>query len=55
MQLSFIILLLLYRPGIAGTIQWIRTAQGTQDRLTPQADLTFNKDFLSNVTVTIDR
>lgn len=38
------------------TIQWIRTAQDTKDRLSLQKNITFENDFDSNGTVvTINR
>ena len=52
---SLFFLLNSYLLGHAGTIQWYRTAQGTSDRLTKQADLSFGEDFASNATLVVDR
>lgn len=48
---------MLYITSCTGvsTIQWYRTAKGTKERMTPQAELKFTEDFSMNVTVTIDR
>ena len=41
------------------TIKWVRTAQNTKDRLTPQPDLKFNdggyQSHESDTSITIDR
>lgn len=36
-------------------VQWVRTAQGTTDRLTPQAPLSFEKDFTFPSTIVVNR
>ena len=36
-------------------VQWVRTAQGTADRLTPQAPLSFEKDFTFPSTIAVNR
>lgn len=36
-------------------VQWVRTAQGTKDRLTPQAPLSFEKDFTFPSTIAVNR
>ena len=36
-------------------VQWVRTAQGTTDRLTPQAPLSFEKDFAYPSTIAVNR
>lgn len=36
-------------------LQWVRTAQGTTDRLTPQAPLSFEKDFTFPSTIAVNR
>ena len=41
--------------GSATTIQWYRTAQGTNDRLTKQTNVTFGGDFTSDTAITVDR
>lgn len=41
--------------GCTTTVEWYRTAQGTDDRLTRQSDIVFGADFASDVTVAINR
>ena len=48
--------LALTQLGNAKTIiEWYRTAQDTNDRITPQANLAFEDDFASEIVVTINR
>ena len=54
--LSVLLLLVFFCADSQGTtIQWYRTAQGTNDRLTKQANITFGGDFASNASLIVDR
>jgi len=51
---GFYVLLQVLCPG-GSVIQWYRTAQETNDRLTRQANISFGSDFSSNATITVNR
>ena len=55
-RLNFIFFLaLLLAANAATVVQWTRTAQGTNDRLTPQPQFQFTGDFDSDMNVVINR
>ena len=39
----------------ASVVEWTRTAQGTNDRLTPQPQVEFANDFAFSQSITVDR
>lgn len=50
------LLVLLNSSVISGEdIQWYRTAQGTSDRLTKQANISFGNDFVSTAFLSVNR
>ena len=50
------LLVLFYSSVISGEdIQWYRTAQGTGDRLTKQANISFGNDFESDAFLLVNR
>ena len=52
----FLALLAVSQRGHATTtIEWYRTAQGTNDRITGQSNISFGSDFASEVAVIINR
>ena len=51
----FVLLQVLWPGNSVTTIQWYRTAQGTDDRLTRQANISFGSDFTSDATITVNR
>ena len=53
--LTVLLVLATTSHGRATTIEWYRTAQGTSDRITSQANLSFGADFASDATITVNR
>ena len=59
MEVNFVLLIALLLAGniidAATVVQWTRTAQSTNDRLTPQQQFQFAEDFDSDLNVVINR
>ena len=57
MKANILLLIAMFAGSFAeaGNVEWIRTAQGTNDRLTPQPPLQFGGDFDYSTNITIDR
>ena len=55
MEIKVIFCAALLANALAADVQWTRTAQNTEDRLTPQPPLQYGTDFDFNVSIVINR
>lgn len=53
--LAYIVSLVVICSADGGNVQWYRTAQNTNDRITKQSDVEFGEDFSLDTVVEIKR